>query len=52
MTHLVLTLALIFVVYMIGYAMGRRDIVRDIKEMTKELKEMNNEHSNGFTDNQ
>lgn len=43
MTHLVLTLVLIFVVYIIGYAMGRRDVVDDIREITKELKEMNDE---------
>ncbi len=39
MTQLVLTLALIFIVYFIGYAMGRKDVVADIRQMTKELKD-------------
>ena len=39
MTHLVLTIALIFIVYFIGYAVGRKDVVDNIKQMTKELKE-------------
>ena len=52
MAHLVLTLVLIFVVYIIGYAMGRRDIVNDIREMTKELKEREHELRSDSTDNQ
>lgn len=39
MSHLIMTVILIFVVYFIGYAMGRKDIVDDIKEITRELKE-------------
>jgi len=41
MTQLVLTLALIFIVYFIGYAMGRKDVVDDIRQITKELKDKN-----------
>ena len=52
MTHLILTLGLIFVVYFIGYAMGRKDVVDDIREMTKELKERENELRSNSTDNQ
>ena len=37
MTQLVLTLVLIFIVYLIGYAVGRKEIVDDIKQMTNEL---------------
>ena len=39
MTQLVLTLVLIFIVYLIGYAVGRKEIVDDIKQITSELKE-------------
>ena len=39
MAQIVLTLALIFIVYFIGYAMGRKDVVDDIRQMTKELKD-------------
>ena len=39
MTQIVLTLALIFIVYFIGYAIGRKDVVDDIRQMTKELKD-------------
>lgn len=39
MTQLVLTIALIFIVYFIGYAMGRKDVIDDIRQMTKELKD-------------
>ena len=39
MTQLVFTVALIFIVYFIGYAMGRKDVVDDIRQMTKELKD-------------
>lgn len=37
MTQLVLTLVLIFIVYLIGYAVGRKEIVDDIKQITNEL---------------
>lgn len=37
--HIVMTLALIFVVYLIGYAVGRKEIVDDINQITNELKE-------------
>lgn len=37
MTQLVFTVALIFIVYFIGYAMGRKDVVDDIRQITKEL---------------
>ena len=36
-TQIVFTLALIFIVYFIGYAMGRKDVVDDIRQITKEL---------------
>lgn len=39
MSQLAMTIVLLFVVYFIGYAMGRKDIVDDIKEITRELKE-------------
>ena len=39
MTQIILTLALIFIVYFIGYVMGRKDVVDDIRQMTKELKD-------------
>lgn len=42
MTQLALTIALIFIVYFIGYIMGRNDVVKDIRRMTKELKEQEN----------
>ena len=38
MTQLVLTIALIFIVYFIGYIVGRNEVVKDIRRMTKELK--------------
>ncbi len=47
MSQLVLTVILIFVVYFIGYAMGRKDIVDDIKEMTRELQEKAKNEENG-----
>ena len=37
MTHLVLTLALIFIVFFSGYYIGRHRVVKEIREMTKEL---------------
>ena len=37
MTQIALTVALIFTVYFIGYAMGRKSIMDTIREMTKEL---------------
>lgn len=37
--HIVMTLALIFIVYLIGYAVGRKDIVNDIKQISEELKD-------------
>lgn len=43
MTQLVFTVALIFIVYFIGYAMGRKDVVDDIRQMTKELKDKDEE---------
>lgn len=47
MTQLILTLALIFVVYFIGYFTGCHHVVSDIKRMTRELEqEANNELSN------
>lgn len=52
MTQLVFVAALLFVVYFIGYAMGRKDIVNDIREMTKELKERKHELRSNSTDNQ
>lgn len=39
MIHLVFTVALLFIVYFIGYAMGRKDVVDDIRQITKELKD-------------
>ena len=38
MTQLVLTIALIFIVYFIGYIVGRNEVVKDIRRMTRELK--------------
>ena len=42
MTHLALTLALIFIVYSIGYVVGyftgRNSVVKEVREMTEELK--------------
>jgi hypothetical protein len=43
MTQIVLTLSLIFVVYFIGYAIGRKDVVDNIRQMTKELEDKNND---------
>lgn len=40
MTQIVLTLALIFIVYFIGYYMGRKAVVDEVRRMTKELKEL------------
>lgn len=37
MAQLALSLSIILVCYLIGYAMGRKDIVNDIKEVTKEI---------------
>lgn len=46
MAQLILTLALIFVVYFIGYFTGCHHVVSDIKRMTRELEqEANNELS-------
>lgn len=39
MVQLALTVALLFVVYFIGYAIGRKEVLDEIKRMTKELKE-------------
>lgn len=39
MGQLILTVAVLFVVYFIGYIIGRKEVIDDIKEMTKELKE-------------
>ena len=39
MTQLSFTVALLFIVYFIGYVMGRKDVVDDIRQMTKELKD-------------
>ena len=44
--RLVITILLIAIVYFIGYAMGRKDIVDDIKQMTKELEDKNNDKTN------
>ena len=53
MIKMAISLGLIFVVYFIGYAVGRKDVVDDIREMTKELKEMEaNERSSNRTNNQ
>lgn len=41
MTQIVLTLALIFIVYFIGYIVGRNDVVKDIRRITKELEDNN-----------
>ena len=37
MTHLALTLALIYVVFLFGYFWGRHQVVKEIREMTEEL---------------
>jgi len=39
MAQLILTLALIFVVYFIGYFTGCRHVINDIRRLTNELKE-------------
>ena len=39
MTRLAFILALGIVVYLIGYFKGRKEVVDDIRRMTKELKE-------------
>ena len=43
MVRLIFTVALLFIVYFIGYAMGRKDVVDDIRQMTKELKDKDEE---------
>jgi len=37
MMQLIFTVALLFTVYFIGYAMGRKDIMEDIKQIAKEI---------------
>lgn len=37
MTQIVFTLALIFIVYFIGYAMGRKSILDTVRQMSKEM---------------
>lgn len=39
MTEVILAVSLFFIVYFIGYAMGRKDVIDDIRQMTKELKD-------------
>lgn len=39
MAQLAFVLALGIVVYLIGYYVGRKEVVDDIRRMTKELKE-------------
>lgn len=41
MTHLAITLALLFVVFLSGYYLGIKRIVKDIRSLTKELEERN-----------
>ena len=43
MAQLALTLALIFVVYFLGYYMGRKAVVDEVRRMTKELEDKNND---------
>ena len=37
MTQLALVIGLLFIVYFIGYIIGRHDIVKEVRELTKEL---------------
>ena len=39
MVRLIVTVALLFVVYIIGYIVGRKEVVDDIKQMTEELRD-------------
>lgn len=39
MTQAALIAGLIFIAYMIGYVVGRKQVVDEIRELTKELKE-------------
>lgn len=41
MTHLAITLALLFVVFLSGYYLGMKRVVKDIRSLTKELEEYN-----------
>jgi hypothetical protein len=39
MTLFLLTFSVMFIAYWIGYLMGRKQIIDEIKQLTKELKE-------------
>ena len=41
MTQIVLTLVLLFVVFLSGYYAGMKRVVKDIRSLTKELEEYN-----------
>ena len=43
MTHLAITLALLFVVFLSGYYLGMKRVVKDIRSLTKELEERAND---------
>lgn len=43
MAQIALSLGIILVVYMIGYAMGRKDIINDIRSLTKEINDLEDE---------
>ena len=43
MTQLAITLALLFIMFLSGYYMGMKRVVRDIRALSKELEEKAND---------
>lgn len=45
MTQLMITLGLIFLVYFIGYFVGRATVISEIRDMTEEFKRIDEQES-------
>jgi len=45
MEQLIITLALLFLIYFVGYFVGRASVISEIKDMTEELKRIDEQES-------